>query len=96
MQHAEHLGPRTEHDDLNAEHVALRVKHYDAAKSQGLLLVRIDPKTIRATKQRSAMGPRRRGNGSVAPDLSIGAHYRPPRNACTSIRSRSTSAAHLS
>jgi ParB family chromosome partitioning protein len=50
MQHAEHLGPDA---PVDAEHVALRAKHYDEAKSQGLLLVRIDPKKIRATKYRN-------------------------------------------
>lgn len=48
MQHAEHPSAT-----LDAEHVALRAKHYDEAESQGLLLVRIDPKTIRATKYRN-------------------------------------------
>lgn len=48
-----HLGPIAEQANLYAEHVALRAKHYDEAKSQGLLLVRIDPKTIRATKFRN-------------------------------------------
>ena len=33
-----------------SENDALRARHYDEAKSQGLLLVRIDPKKIRATK----------------------------------------------
>ena len=34
----------------SSENDALRARHYDEAKSQGLLLVRIDPKKIRATK----------------------------------------------
>ena len=45
-----HLGPIAEQANLYAEHVALRAKHYDEAKAQGLLLVRLDPKKIRATK----------------------------------------------
>jgi hypothetical protein len=40
MEHAEHPNAT-----LDAEQVALRAKHYDEAKAQGLLLVRIDPKT---------------------------------------------------
>jgi ParB family chromosome partitioning protein len=48
MEHAEHPSAA-----LDAEQVALRAKHYDEAKSQGLLLVRLDPKTIRATKFRN-------------------------------------------
>jgi ParB family chromosome partitioning protein len=48
MEHAEHPSPT-----LDAEHLALRAQHYDEAKAQGLLLVRIDPKTIRATKFRN-------------------------------------------
>jgi ParB family chromosome partitioning protein len=50
MQHVEHLEPGA---PVDAEHIALRAKHYEEAKSQGLLLVRIDPKTIRATKFRN-------------------------------------------
>jgi ParB family chromosome partitioning protein len=45
-----HLGPIAEQANLYAEHVALRAKHYDEAKAAGLLLVRLDPKKIRATK----------------------------------------------
>jgi ParB family transcriptional regulator, chromosome partitioning protein len=45
-----HLGPIAEQANLYAEHVALRAKHYDEAKAAGLLLVRLDPKLIRATK----------------------------------------------
>jgi len=48
MEHLAHPSPT-----LDAEQVALRAKHYDEAKAQGLLLVRIDPKTIRATKFRN-------------------------------------------
>jgi ParB family chromosome partitioning protein len=48
MEHAEHPSATAD-----AENIALRAKHYDAAKAQGLLLVRIDPKTIRATKYRN-------------------------------------------
>jgi ParB family transcriptional regulator, chromosome partitioning protein len=44
------LGPIAEQANLYAEHVALRAKHYDEAKAQGLLLIRVDPKKIRATK----------------------------------------------
>jgi ParB family chromosome partitioning protein len=36
--------------DGPSENDALRAQHYDEAKAQGLLLVRIDPKKIRATK----------------------------------------------
>jgi hypothetical protein len=43
MEHAENPSPTVE-----AEHIALRAQHYDEAKALGLLLVRIDPKTIRA------------------------------------------------
>lgn len=45
-----HLGPIAEQANLYVEHVALRAKHYDEAKAKGLLLVQLDPKTIRATK----------------------------------------------
>lgn len=45
-----HLGPIAEQANLYAEHVAIRAKHYDEAKAQGLLLIRLDPKKIRATK----------------------------------------------
>jgi ParB family chromosome partitioning protein len=45
-----HLGPIAEQANLYVEHVALRAKHYDEAKAQGLLLLQLDPKTIRATK----------------------------------------------
>lgn len=45
-----HLGPIAEQANLYAEHVAIRAKHYDEAKSLGLLLIRLDPKKIRATK----------------------------------------------
>jgi ParB family chromosome partitioning protein len=45
-----HLGPIAEQANLYAEHVALRAKHYDEAKANGLLLLRLDPKKIRATK----------------------------------------------
>jgi ParB family chromosome partitioning protein len=48
-----HLGPIAEQANLYAEHVALRAKHYDEAKAAGLLLIRLDPKTIRATKFRN-------------------------------------------
>jgi len=48
-----HLGPIAEQANLYAEHVALRAKYYDEAKAQGLLLVRLDPKKIRATKFRN-------------------------------------------
>jgi ParB family transcriptional regulator, chromosome partitioning protein len=48
MPHAEHSSATPD-----AEHIALRAKHYDEAKSAGLLLVRIDPKAIRATKFRN-------------------------------------------
>jgi ParB family chromosome partitioning protein len=47
------LGPIAEQANLYVEHVALRAKHYDEAKAQGLLLTRIDPKTIRATQYRN-------------------------------------------
>jgi ParB family transcriptional regulator, chromosome partitioning protein len=45
-----HLGPIAEQANLYAEHVATRAKHYDEAKANGLLLLRLDPKKIRATK----------------------------------------------
>jgi ParB family chromosome partitioning protein len=45
-----HLGPIAEQANLYAEHVALRAKHYDEAKANGLLLLKLDPKKIRATK----------------------------------------------
>jgi ParB family chromosome partitioning protein len=45
-----HLGPIAEQANLYAEHVAVRAKHYDEAKANGLLLLRLDPKKIRATK----------------------------------------------
>jgi ParB family transcriptional regulator, chromosome partitioning protein len=45
-----HLGPIAEQANLYAEHVATRAKHYDDAKANGLLLMRLDPKKIRATK----------------------------------------------
>src|SRR3984893_7442773 len=44
------LGPIADQANIYAEHVATRARHYDDAKSQGLLLIRIDPKKIRATK----------------------------------------------
>ena len=44
------LGPIAEQANIYAEHVALRAKHYDEAKANGLLLMRLDPKKIRATK----------------------------------------------
>jgi ParB family chromosome partitioning protein len=44
------LGPIAEQANLYAEHVATRAKHYDEAKANGLLLLRLDPKKIRATK----------------------------------------------
>lgn len=47
------LGPIAEQANIYAEHVALRAKHYDEAKSQGLLLIRADPKKIRATHFRN-------------------------------------------
>jgi ParB family chromosome partitioning protein len=50
MQHAEHLGASA---PVETEHLALRAKHYDEAKAQGLLLVRIDPKKIRPTQYRN-------------------------------------------
>src|ERR1700676_5570031 len=40
----------TEIGAASSENDALRARHYDEDKSQGLLLVRIDPKKIRATK----------------------------------------------
>jgi ParB family transcriptional regulator, chromosome partitioning protein len=45
-----HLGPIAEQANLYAEHVATRAKQYDEAKANGLLLLRLDPKKIRATK----------------------------------------------
>jgi ParB family transcriptional regulator, chromosome partitioning protein len=45
-----HLGPIAEQANIYAEHVATRAKHYDEAKAKGLLLVRLDPKTIRSSK----------------------------------------------
>lgn len=45
-----HLGPIAEQANLYAEHVAVRAKHYDDAKANGLLLLRLDPKRIRPTK----------------------------------------------
>jgi ParB family chromosome partitioning protein len=45
-----HLGPIAEQANLYAEHVATRAKHYDEAKANGLLLLRLDPKKIRPTK----------------------------------------------
>jgi ParB family chromosome partitioning protein len=45
-----HLGPIAEQANLYAEHVAVRAKHYDDAKANGLLLLRLDPKKIRPTK----------------------------------------------
>jgi ParB family transcriptional regulator, chromosome partitioning protein len=47
------LGPIAEQANIYAEHVAIRAKHYDEAKAQGLLLIRIDPKRIRATKYKN-------------------------------------------
>jgi ParB family chromosome partitioning protein len=44
------LGPIAEQANIYAEHVATRAKHYDEAKAAGLLLLRLDPKKIRATK----------------------------------------------
>jgi ParB family transcriptional regulator, chromosome partitioning protein len=44
------LGPIAEQANIYAEHVATRAKHYDEAKANGLLLLRLDPKKIRATK----------------------------------------------
>jgi ParB family chromosome partitioning protein len=48
-----HLGPIAEQANLYVEHVATRAKLYDDAKSQGLLLLQIDPKAIRATAFRN-------------------------------------------
>ena len=48
-----HLGPIAEQANLYAEHVAVRAKLYDDAKSQGRLLLQLDPKTIRATQFRN-------------------------------------------
>lgn len=48
-----HLGPIAEQANLYAEHVATRAKLYDDAKSQGRLLLRLDPKVIRATQFRN-------------------------------------------
>ena len=45
-----HLGPIAEQANLYAEHVAVRAKLYDEAKSQGRLLLQLDPKSIRATR----------------------------------------------
>jgi ParB family chromosome partitioning protein len=47
------LGPIAEQANIYAEHVAIRARHYDEAKAQGLLLIRIDPKRIRATKYKN-------------------------------------------
>lgn len=44
------LGPIADQANIYAEHVATRAKHYDEAKANGLLLLRLDPKKIRATK----------------------------------------------
>jgi ParB family chromosome partitioning protein len=44
------LGPIADQANIYAEHVATRAKHYDEAKANGLLLLRLDPKLIRATK----------------------------------------------
>jgi ParB family transcriptional regulator, chromosome partitioning protein len=44
------LGPIAEQASIYAEHVATRAKHYDEAKANGLLLLQLDPKKIRATK----------------------------------------------
>jgi ParB family chromosome partitioning protein len=48
-----HLGPIAEQASLYVEHVATRAKLYDDAKSQGLLLLHLDPKIIRATAFRN-------------------------------------------
>jgi ParB family transcriptional regulator, chromosome partitioning protein len=48
-----HLGPIAEQANLYAEHVATRAKLYDDAKSQGRLLLQLDPKIIRATQFRN-------------------------------------------
>jgi ParB family chromosome partitioning protein len=48
-----HLGPIAEQANLYAEHVATRAKLYDDAKTQGRLLLQLDPKTIRATQFRN-------------------------------------------
>jgi ParB family chromosome partitioning protein len=47
------LGPIAEQANIYVEHVATRAKHYDEAKANGLLLVQLDPKKIRATKFRN-------------------------------------------
>jgi ParB/RepB/Spo0J family partition protein len=44
------LGPIADQANIYAEHVATRAKHYDEAKANGLLLLQLDPKKIRATK----------------------------------------------
>jgi len=44
------LGPIADQANIYAEHVATRAKHYDEAKANGLLLMQLDPKKIRATK----------------------------------------------
>lgn len=43
------LGPIAEQANLYAEHVATRAKLYDEAKAAGRVLLKIDPKKIRAT-----------------------------------------------
>jgi ParB family chromosome partitioning protein len=44
------LGPIADQANIYAEHVATRAKHYEEAKANGLLLMRLDPKRIRPTK----------------------------------------------
>ena len=48
-----HMGPIAEQAGVLVAHVASRAKLYDDAKSEGLLMVRLDPKKIRATKFRN-------------------------------------------
>src|SRR5579862_4800913 len=50
---ARQLGPIAEQANLYAEHVATRAKLYDEARSEGRLLLEIDPKKICASEFRN-------------------------------------------
>lgn len=48
-----HMGPIAEQANIYAEHVATRAKLYDEAKTQGRLLLELDPEKIRPTEFRN-------------------------------------------